>query len=210
MEKLLPRDLIEEHRHKQAGALKLKEKVPPKASENRIKVKCLNDNILLRVGKCCNPVPGDPIVGYITRGRGITVHHMDCPSASHLDYDSERFIEVEWGTGPQKTHMVRVSIVTEDRPGQLANISRVLAACDINITRANLHQGPHQRAYFDLYIEIKDLEHLNKTLDEVRKVDGVIHLERVKEHKQKILGKNRLAGSDGNLNSPRDRELLVN
>ncbi len=187
LDKLLPKEAQEARKAREATPVKLKEKAKPQR-ENAIKVQCLNDNILMRIGKCCNPVPGDPIIGYITRGRGVTVHHLDCPGVVDIGSESERLIHVEWDTGKKTIYPARIYIVGQDEPGLLANISSVLAKCDINIIRANVQQGSHKRAYFDLSIEILDVEQLNATLDRVRKVPGVIHLERVREYKRKTPG----------------------
>lgn len=92
----------------------------------------------------------------------------------------------------------------------LANISNMLAKCDINIIRANVQQGPHKRAYFDLSIEIHDVEQLNATLEKVRKVPGVIHLERVKEYKKKVPGGDLIDNPDAGPDVTVDRELMVN
>ncbi|MFQ5449275.1 MAG: RelA/SpoT family protein [Nitrospinaceae bacterium] len=212
VEKLLPREKLAEKRDKEESArIKLKEKSPPKSRESAIKVKCFNDDILLRVGKCCNPVPGEPILGYITRGRGVTVHHIDCPSVSGFSDEAERLVEVEWGSGQKTSYPTRISIVTEDKPGLLANISSVFADCDINIIRANVQQGPHKRAYFDLSIEIQDLAQLNRTLEKVREVDGVIYLERVKEYnKKKRPVRPKVPGMGENAGRPEDAEIFVN
>ncbi len=207
--KLLPKEKLEE-RKKDSTKIKLKEKPTSKVRESPIKVQCFNDDILLRVGKCCNPVPGEPIVGYITRGRGVTVHHIDCPSVSAFGEETERMVQVDWDTGAKMTYPTRITLVTVDKPGLLAKISSVLAECDINIIRANVQQGPHKRAYFDLSIEIQDLGHLNRTLDKVRKVDGVIHLERVKEYKKKFPARKEAEDLEGESGSPEDRGLLVN
>lgn len=186
VEKLVPPKVAEQRNKKQATKIKLKEKAPPKSNANAIKVECLNDNILIRIGKCCNALPGDPIVGYITRGRGVTVHHIDCPSVTALEHEPERMVHVEWSSGSKTNYPTRISIVGEDKPGLLANICSVLAECEINIVRANVQQGAHKRAYFDLSVEIQDLEQLNRTMSEVKKVDGVIYLERVKETSKKL------------------------
>lgn len=210
IEKLLSPEKIEEKRRKEDVRVKLKAKEPP-ASGATIRVKCFDDNILLRMGKCCNVVPGDKIVGYITRGRGVSVHHIDCPSVSSLLNESERIVEVEWSEVAKIGHITRVSIVTEDKPGLLAKISGVLADCDVNITRANVQQGPNKRAYFDLSIEIRDLDHLNRTVAEVKKVDGVIQIERVKEFKKKIFGKIKPEKSEEDPSLHEDRGgLLIN
>ncbi|MEE2987259.1 MAG: bifunctional (p)ppGpp synthetase/guanosine-3',5'-bis(diphosphate) 3'-pyrophosphohydrolase [Nitrospinota bacterium] len=208
--KLLPKEKLKAKGPKDSEILKLKEKVPPKNKESAIKVTCFDEDILLRVGKCCNPVPGDPIIGYITRGRGVTVHHFDCPSMTTIKNESERLVDVEWGSSPKTSYSVRISIVTEDKPGLLASISNTLAKCGINITQALVKQGPLKRAYFDLNMEIQDLAHLNSTFDEVRKVDGVIHLERIKEYSRKFSGKKTLERKDDGSKLPGDREYQVN
>ena len=154
----------------------------PRASrDDAIRVKCLDSNILWRIGKCCNPVPGDKIVGYITRGRGVSVHTEDCQSLSAFSGEPERFLEVEWFADKKTSFPARISIVTIDKPGLLANICNVLAKCDINITKANVQQAPHKKAHYDMGIEIFDLEHLNKALEEIQRVEGVMLVERSKE-----------------------------
>lgn len=212
IEKLLPKEKLEEKRREDESThIKLKDKERQKTSENAIKVKCFNDDILLRVGKCCNPLPGDPIFGYITRGRGVTVHHIDCPGIRDLSNESERLVEVEWDTGRKTIYPAKISIVTEDRPGLLANISSVLAKCEINIIQANVRQGPHKRAYFELSIGIEDLAQLNQTLEEVRKVNGIIHLERVKEYnKKRNLSINQSENGGTRGSAAEDLELQVN
>ncbi len=180
IDKLLPKEKIEEKRLKESDQIKLKEKASDQSGA--IHLKCFNDDILLRVGKCCHAVPGDPIIGYITRGRGVTVHHLDCPSLQALGTESERLIDVGWGESVKELHPVRISIIADDKPGQLAEITQVMASCDINITQAHLRQGTHKRAYFEFFIEISDLEHLNRMFAAVDKIPGVIHAERIKEH----------------------------
>ena len=84
-----------------------------------------------------------------------------------------------WGDHVKSTHSVRISITADDKPGQLAEITRILASCDINITLANLRQEANQRAHFDFFIEINDLEHLNRMFSEVAKIPGVIQVNRI-------------------------------
>ncbi len=192
VEKALPRETVEAFKNKPAPVLT--EKTPTKAGDFGIKVKNFGDHMMIRTGKCCNPLPGDAIVGYITRGRGISVHNTDCPSVEAFSRETDRMIEVEWDTAHKTPFQTPLSIVTDDKPGLLAKISSVLAACDVNITRANVQQGTHQRAYFDLNVEIFDLDHLNKTMRELQKTDGVIHVERVKEYKGKGTGRKTQTG----------------
>jgi len=186
IEKLLPKEKIEERRKRESGQIKLKEKVPDPTGA--IHLKCFNDDIFLRVGQCCHPVPGDPIMGYITRGRGVTVHHIDCVSLQSLGGESERLVEVDWDQSVETVHPVRISIIADDKPGQLAEISQVLASCGINITLAHLKQGANKRAYFEFFIEISDLEHLNRMFAEVIKVPGVIQAKRIKEYNTGKIG----------------------
>ena len=175
--KLLPKEKIEERQRKETEQVKLQERTPDLAGV--INLKCFDDDILLRVGKCCHPVPGDPITGYITRGRGVTVHHIDCENLQSLGNESERFVDVLWGDQVKSTHSVRISIIADDKPGQLAEITQILALCDINITLANLRQESNQRAHFDFFVEINDLEHLNRMFLEVSKIPGVIQVNRI-------------------------------
>jgi len=184
--KLLPREKIEEKERREADQVKLREKAPDLAGAASLK--CFDDDIHLRVSKCCHPVPGDSIIGYITRGRGVTVHRIDCRNLQSLGNEPERFVDVVWGDYAKAAHSVRISIIAEDKPGQLAEITRVLASCDINITLANICQGPDQRANFDFFIEVNDLQHLKQLFSEVAKVPGVIQVNRVEDNR---VGENR-------------------
>lgn len=212
LEKLVPAEKIAEKRHAEEVRIQLKKKAPPVSpyGENIVRVKCFDDNILLRMGKCCNPVPGDKIVGYITRGRGVSVHHVDCPSVSTLLEESERIVEVEWSSVSKASHITRISIVTVDKPGLLAKISTAVAASDVNITKATVEQGPNKKAYFDLTVEIRDLNHLNRMVEEVKKVAGVIHVERIKETKKKAFGKLNPQKDDESPGFQQDRSMLIN
>jgi len=180
VEKLLPKEKIEERQRKETEQVKLQERTPDLVGP--INLKCFDDDVLLRVGKCCHPVPGDPITGYITRGRGVTVHHIDCENLQSFGNESERFVDVLWGDQVKSTHSVRISIIADDKPGQLAEITQILALCDINITFANLRQESNQRAHFDFFIEINDLEHLNRVFLEVSKIPGVIQVNRITDY----------------------------
>lgn len=186
-EKLIPREKLENRELADTSHPKTPLRTASQRHDIGIKVKNFdNDDLLLRMGKCCSPVPGDKIFGYITRGRGISVHTADCLNTSMFSGEPERLIEVEWDSVRKTPHPMRISIVSEDKPGLLAEISGVLANCDINITRAAITQGAYKRAYFDFSIEVYDLEHLNRTLQEVAKTKGVIHVERVKKCRKKV------------------------
>lgn len=196
VEKLLPKETLEEYR-KKSTAVKVARKPSSKEKDIGIKVKNFGDQMMIRIGKCCNPVPGDPIIGYITRGRGISVHHKECPSVDALTNETERMIEVEWDTVHKTPFQTPLAIVGEDQPGLLATISSLLASLDVNITRANVVQATHKRAFFELDVEIFDLSHLKKILEALKKTKGVIHAERVKEFKKKGTDKKRKVGEIG-------------
>ncbi|CAI2718909.1 RelA/SpoT family protein [Nitrospina watsonii] len=196
VEKLLPKETLEDYR-KKSTAIKVARKPEAKEREVGIKVKNFGDQMMMRIGKCCNPVPGDPITGYITRGRGISVHHTECPSVEALTNETERMIEVEWDTVHRTPFQTPLAIVGEDEPGLLATISSLLASFDVNITRANVQQASLKRAHFELDVEIFDLSHLKKVLEALRQTKGVIHAERVKEFKKKGPDKKRKVGEIG-------------
>ena len=207
IEKLIPKEKLGGKELRDKTLIKLKESQQPESSRNAIKVQCFNENILIRIGKCCHPLPGEPIVGYITRGRGVTVHHIDCPSVGNIINDSERLVGVEWDTGIKTIYQAHIAIVAGDKPGIMATISQAFAECGINITRANVQQGSHKRAYFDLSIEIQDVEHLNQILEKILQVDGVIYLERIKDFNKNAPIKDRMEALGEKLVQQGEQEL---
>jgi guanosine-3',5'-bis(diphosphate) 3'-pyrophosphohydrolase len=209
IEKLVPKEKLEGKELHDKKLIKLKESEQPESSRNAIKVQCFNDNILIRIGKCCHPLPGEPVIGYITRGRGVTVHHIDCPSVVNVIDDSERLVGVEWATGKKIIYQAHIAIVAADKPGIMATISQAFVECGINITRANVQQGSNKRAYFDLSIEIHDVEHLNQILEKMLQVDGVIYLERIKDFNKNAPIKNRLEALSEKLVQEGEQELNV-
>ena len=134
------------------------------------------DNVLFHLARCCKPIPGDEIVGYITRGKGISVHRADCPNLK--DLDPERFIEVKWGEVTNKNYPVHLSIICIDRKGLLANISSVIASSESNILKAEVKTTTDKKAFFDFYIEVSDKDHLDKIISNIFKVEGVLSVER--------------------------------
>ncbi|MDK2861820.1 MAG: diphosphokinase / guanosine-3,5-bis(diphosphate) 3-diphosphatase [Thermodesulfobacterium sp.] len=133
-------------------------------------------NVLFHLAKCCRPIPGDEIIGYITRGKGISVHRFDCPNLK--DLDTERLIEVRWGKVENRSYPVHISIVCSDRKGLLANISSVIAASESNVLKAEVRTTSDQKAFFDFYIEVNNKEHLDKIISNLFKISGVLSVER--------------------------------
>jgi GTP diphosphokinase / guanosine-3',5'-bis(diphosphate) 3'-diphosphatase len=148
-----------------------------RVGEERITVKGSGDILIYRA-KCCNPILGEPIVGYITRGKGVSVHGQKCPNVVNLMYDPERRIAVEWERGVEGAFEVRIAVEVEDRPGLLAAITAVLASMNTDIRTAEAKTFDDRTAAIDLTLRIQDLKHLEKVLKAIRGVSGVIDVER--------------------------------
>ena len=136
------------------------------------------DDIFIRLGNCCHPVPGDPIVGFITRGRGVTIHSKDCPKA--LENDPARAIEVAWEAGSKAAHPVKLKVVCADKPGLLADISRTITASDVDIRRAVVMTTRDQRAICNFEVSVNDAQHLAALIKSIEKVKNVYSVERGK------------------------------
>jgi GTP diphosphokinase / guanosine-3',5'-bis(diphosphate) 3'-diphosphatase len=150
-----------------------------RVGDERIKVKGTDDLLIYRA-KCCNPIMGEPIVGYITRGKGVSVHSQSCPNVTNLLYDPERRVAVEWEREGKEasTYDVRISVDVEDRPGLLAAITALLAGMKTDIRDAEVKTFENRTACIDLTLRINDLKHLDKVVKSVRGVTGVIDVER--------------------------------
>jgi len=136
------------------------------------------DDLLVFRAKCCNPIPGDDIVGYVTRGRGVAVHTRSCPNVQNLLYQTERRIAVEWGGGTTATFPVELQIRAKDRPGLLAEITAVISGAGSNI-RMLESRPDRQNARVEASLEITDKRQLETILTNIRRVQGVYGVERV-------------------------------
>jgi GTP diphosphokinase / guanosine-3',5'-bis(diphosphate) 3'-diphosphatase len=174
--RLLPAEVVEERKKKS----KPPTTAPSPRREDGVKVHGLDD-VLIRFARCCNPVPGDGIVGYITRGRGVTVHTTDCLSADKLEVDAERRVPVTWDVQHETTHPVRITVVTHDQQGVLASVSSAIAACNGNISRATVTTTQDRKARLDFTVDIRDLPHLREIMRRVEGLRGVLSVERVKQ-----------------------------
>jgi GTP pyrophosphokinase len=136
-------------------------------------------NMMFRFAGCCQPVPGEQIIGFITRGRGITIHRADCSTALELSQNPERIIDVEWDVDRDQAFIVRLDILLEDRKNMLRDITEAISEADANVRGAEISGkgGPVTGAFV---IEVKNLNHLNKVMRRVEKVKGVISIERAK------------------------------
>jgi GTP pyrophosphokinase len=137
-----------------------------------------HDGLMVFRSKCCNPIPGDDIVGYVTRGRGIAVHSKNCPNVQNLLYEAERRIPVEWAGESQATFPVRLRIFTEDRPGILAGITTVISDTGANIR--TFESGGHDlRARIEVALDVHDRKQLERILSGIKRIPGVFDIERV-------------------------------
>ncbi|GIX46193.1 MAG: hypothetical protein KatS3mg131_0404 [Candidatus Tectimicrobiota bacterium] len=173
--RLLPPELLAEREKQRQAAAPSRRPSPEKG----VKVHGLND-ILVHFARCCNPLPGESIVGYITRGRGVTVHTADCLSMEKLQYDAERRVPVEWDVQTEGTHPVRIVVITHDERGVLAGVSSAIAACEGNISRATVTTTQDKRAYLDFTVDVRDVQHLHAIIQRVESLRGVLSVERVK------------------------------
>jgi len=148
-----------------------------RGGEQRIRVRGVDDLLIARA-KCCNPILGEPIVGYITRGRGVSVHSQQCPNIVNLMYDPERRVEVDWETGGDEDYDVGLAVTVEDRSGILAAITGVLAELSTDIRNAEANAFDDHTAAVGLTVRIHDLKHLERVVKAIRGVSGVIDVER--------------------------------
>jgi GTP diphosphokinase / guanosine-3',5'-bis(diphosphate) 3'-diphosphatase len=135
------------------------------------------DDVLIRYGKCCSPLPGEAVTGFVTRGRGITVHGANCPRA--IDADPERRIEVNWDERGTVERPVSVRVMTTDVPGLLASISKTFTENGVNISQANCRVTKPDRAVNTFEVMIKNSEQLHRVMAAIKQVRGVIGVERV-------------------------------
>ena len=135
------------------------------------------DDMLVRFAHCCNPVPGEAVVGFITRGRGVTIHKLDCPKA--LDLDPERRVDVHWDTDAKVEHPVAIDVHTVDKPGILAEMSKAFSEQGVNISMANCRSTGNGRAVNTFHFHVFNLDHLKQVMKAIRKLKGVYSVERI-------------------------------
>jgi guanosine-3',5'-bis(diphosphate) 3'-pyrophosphohydrolase len=135
------------------------------------------DDVLVRFGKCCSPVPGDPIVGFITRGRGVTVHTRECQKG--MDQDPDRRVEVAWDGKAKTQRPVTVQVVCADKPGLLAHMSQAFSEAGVNISQANCRSTDDNRAVNTFQVTVTDLEQLKGLMRTLLKINGVYGVDRL-------------------------------
>lgn len=151
-------------------------------SRDGIKVKGIQD-VLIRFAKCCMPVPGDNVIGFITRGRGVSIHKKDCISIIPFLSDSKRIVNVDWDMDKLKKHLVPIKVEMSDRPGTLASVLAEIANLNINVYSSIVKKIKNNRGTGIITLEIMQLEQLNEILDRLRQIPNVLSVARTKRMK---------------------------
>jgi len=155
---------------------KIVHRIKRKKGENGIKVKGMSD-MLIRFGKCCHPLPGEPVIGFITRGRGVTIHARGC---RHIrDVDQDRLVEVEWERSKDINYLARLRVTNISKKGMLANISAVLAQSEANIVDADIQTTVDKKGISTFTIEISDYSQLRDIVSKIKKIKEVLKVERI-------------------------------
>ena len=184
--KILARMLIEYRKeHKEED---LEQKIEELATKRVNKTKPSNsgvivrgiDNCLVKLSKCCNPLPGDEIIGYITKGRGVSVHRKDCINVNDLFEEEHRIIDVEWFDEEKLSYNVDIEIYANDRTGLLADIIAQIGTTKAKLMAVSAKANKERIAITEVTIEIENLEELNKVIKAIRKVDSVYEVTRKK------------------------------
>ena len=136
------------------------------------------DNVLYRIGRCCMPVPGDNIVGFITKGKGVTIHRKQCSSLERTAVDTERMIEVQWSQEGEATSQTKVYLEALDKPGILANLSALISSVNVNIASVKAESTSDKRAWIELTMEVKDKNQLVGLMNKISQMDGILHVRR--------------------------------
>ncbi len=182
--KVAPRSALERFVSPEELAREIEGKGPRESTVSRVVRKILpfgapdivvvgQDDLMATLAKCCGPVPGEPIVGYITRGRGVSVHSQTCPNVRNLLYDPERQIDVSWAGKKEATYAIELEVAVDDRPGLLADLTRAIAGEKSNIRRIEARSDEVRQGYVSVALEASDLKHLEKILARIRAVAGV-------------------------------------
>ena len=175
--KLLPPEKLQPHTEQEMSAFKRVLQRFKKPVKEAVLVKGIDD-VLIRFARCCNPLQGDDIVGFISRGKGVAVHVKGCPSVRNSD--PERIIDVAWDKGTKTTRPAKLRVICHDEKGLLVNMSSVITGQEANITNATITTTPDKKAVCTFEIEVNDLSHLMNIINGLKKVKRVVKVERVK------------------------------
>jgi GTP pyrophosphokinase len=168
--------LVDKYRRDHAGQpldkvnLELKERTAPTQSGVRVRGV---DNLLIRFARCCNPVPGDEIVGFITKGRGVSVHRADCPNVESLKQDHDRVIEVEWAGTADQSYLVDLELIALDRHGLINEVMNAVAETKTDVTAVSGRVDAKKVAHVNLTVRIRNLEHLRSVVERLKRLKDI-------------------------------------
>lgn len=157
---------------------KNKQQKQRKPAGRGVKVKGI-ENVMVRFSKCCNPLPGDEITGYITRGRGVSIHRTDCVNLKDPFIEQERFIEVEWTDQYKASYSAEIQIEAQDRQGLLADITKVMSDMNIDVTAVNARTTKRKQVVINLTLEVNNIDQLDRVMGQVKKISNVTDVFRV-------------------------------
>jgi GTP pyrophosphokinase len=133
---------------------------------------------MVRFGRCCNPLPGERITGFITRGRGVTVHAGDCPQV--METDARRRVDVRWEHNGEVLRPAKLDVTCVDEPGMLAAMTKAISSTGVNISRAQVRSTPDRTALNTFEVMVGDIEALNRLIRNLSKVRGVLRVDRLR------------------------------
>jgi guanosine-3',5'-bis(diphosphate) 3'-pyrophosphohydrolase len=176
--KIVPELELERRREQREGTLARLMRLVSRPPKGAVRVSGLDGDVLVRFAKCCQPLPGEKIAGFITRGRGVTVHADDCPKV--LETDPQRRVDVEWQDTKGVPRAVMIEVTCIDQPGLLAGMSKAISSTGVNITRAHVHPAGDHKSQNTFELMVGSLEELNTVMKNLGRVRGVMRVTRVR------------------------------
>jgi GTP pyrophosphokinase len=137
-------------------------------------------NVLINLSQCCQPIPGDDVIGFITRGRGITIHKKTCPSLKRMEEEKERFVKVVWESSASTTYPIKLAVEGIDRPNLLKDGADEISLCKTNIIKAEA-MVKHERARFKFILEVSGNDHLKEITSRLKKIKSITDVYKLNE-----------------------------
>lgn len=177
VQRLVPESSLEERKEKSEGTLQKLFRLVSRQTKGGVQVSGIDD-VMVRFGRCCNPLPGERITGFITRGRGVTVHAIDCLRV--MESDPQRRVEVAWDSADGHFRPVQIEVMGVDAPGLLAAMSKAISSAGVNISRAEVRTGIDKKAVNVFEVMVDSVDALNRVMRGLGKVKGVMKVQRVR------------------------------
>jgi len=175
--KISPHQVINRLLPEKAPEDMLSREARPQREQKGISIKGI-DHILYHTAKCCFPIPGDVLVGFVTRGRGVTIHRRDCPNLESLAIDNARLVDVDWKPGNETTSTARVMVETVDRPGVIADLSALISSVNVNISHFEAITTQDKKAFINFNLEVRDKLQLSGLIQKIAQTEGVLRVRR--------------------------------